>query len=310
MVNTAHSKLVPRLSEQWLRNMNNLIPPRLESPTARAYKLALAALTRVFGPEWRDNNILQARSGYLRNVTGANTPLERETHFMRIILLAEMIWNLQDVYGFDACISQMSDGNQIESVYAELEIARLLFTLSQATFEFRKPISAKGSDYDLKITYPDGVVACADTKCKIEETEITLNTIKGSFETARKQMPPDEPAIVFVKIPRFWLDDSEFAFAMADLARNFFRTTQRIVSIKYYTASIRFESAPHGETTAEAIAYQEHSNPRHRFDLLKDWNLFPDEPPKSPPGRVSFNGMPPHWRRLWDLSGWVPRLFV
>jgi hypothetical protein len=161
--------------------MNNLIPPRLESPTARAYKLALAALTHVFGPEWRDNNIFQARRGFLRNVTGTNTPLERETHFMRIILLAEMIWNLQDVNGFDACISQMVDGNQTEFVYAELEIARLLFAHSQATFEFRKPISAKASDYDLRITYPDGVVACADTKCKIEETEITLGTIKGSL---------------------------------------------------------------------------------------------------------------------------------
>jgi len=123
-VNTAKSKLVPRLNEQWLRNINNLIPPRLESPTARAYKLALAALTHVFGPEWRDNNIFQARTGFLRNVTGANTRLERETHFMRIILLAEMIWNLQDVIGFDACISQMLDSNQTESVYAELEIAR------------------------------------------------------------------------------------------------------------------------------------------------------------------------------------------
>jgi hypothetical protein len=72
-------------------------------------------------------------------------------------------------------------GNQTEFVYAELEIARLPFAHSQATFEFRKPISAKASDYDLRITYPDGVVACADTKCKIEETEITLGTIKGSL---------------------------------------------------------------------------------------------------------------------------------
>ena len=159
--------------------MNNLIPPRLESPTARAYKLALAALTHVFGLEWRNNNIFQARTGFLRNVTDANTPLERETHFMRIILLAEMIWNLQDVNGFDACISQMFDGNQIESVYAELEIARLLFAHSHATFEFRKPISVKASDYDLRITYPNGALACADTKCKFEETEISLNTLKG-----------------------------------------------------------------------------------------------------------------------------------
>ena len=123
-------------------------------------------------------------------------------------------------------------------------------------------------------------------------------------------MPRDEPAIVFVKVPRFWLDDTKFAFAMADLARSFFGKTHRIVSIKYCTASIVFGRAPHGEITREIIGYQEHSNPRHRFDPLKDWNLFPDDPPTRPPGRVPFNGMPPHWRRLLDLSGWVSHVFV
>jgi hypothetical protein len=50
-------------------NINNLIPPRRESPSARAYKLGLAAVTHVFGLEWRDKNIVLARRGFLRNVT-------------------------------------------------------------------------------------------------------------------------------------------------------------------------------------------------------------------------------------------------
>jgi hypothetical protein len=53
--------------------------------------------------------------------------LEREAHKMRIVLLAEMILNLQDVPGFDACVGQMLNRDLIESTYAELEIARRLY---------------------------------------------------------------------------------------------------------------------------------------------------------------------------------------
>jgi hypothetical protein len=53
--------------------------------------------------------------------------LEREVHKMRIVLLAEMILNLQDVPGFDACVGQMLNRDLIESTYAELEIARRLY---------------------------------------------------------------------------------------------------------------------------------------------------------------------------------------
>ena len=36
-------------------------------------------------------------------------------------------------------------------------------------------------------------------------------------------------------------------------------------------AYVVFDQQPHGETTSEVIAYQEHSNPTHRFDGLRDF---------------------------------------
>jgi len=194
---------VNRITESWLRATDNLIPPRLESPVDRAYKLGLAILTHVFGVDWRDTNIFRARKGFLKNVTGANTPLDREIHKMRIAILAEMILNFQDMPGFDACVDQMHDSDQIESTYAELEIARLLYTKSDVAFAFRQPTGVKKDDYDLTITYEDGVVCCAETKCKIEETAITLDTIERSFNKARAQMPSDMPGIIFVRVPPF-----------------------------------------------------------------------------------------------------------
>jgi hypothetical protein len=292
---------INRITDSWLRTTDELIPPRIEAPVDRAYKLGLAILTHVFGVNWRDANIFHAREGFLKNVTDANTPLEREVHKMRIVLLAEMILNLQDVPGFDACVGQMLNRDLIESTCAELEIARLLYTQSTVSFEFRRPVGVKKDDYDLTVTYDDGVVCCAETKCKAEETEITLDTIEHSFKKARGQMPSDVPSIIFVKVPRFWLDDEDFAFAMARLANDYFDKADKIVSIKYYTASILLRQEAHGETTSEVIAYQEHSNPKHRFvDLReKDWRIFPEDPAVAPPERTSFNGMPPHWRRLF-----------
>jgi hypothetical protein len=292
---------INRIADSWLRATDNLIPPRIESPVDRAYKLGLAILTHVFGVDWRDANVFRARKGFLKNVTGANTPLEREIHKMRIVLLAEMILNLQDMPGFETCINRMHDSDQIESTYAELEMARLLYARSDVGFAFRQPTGVKKDDYDLTITYEDGVVCCAETKCKVEETEITLDTIERSFNKARAQMPSDMPGIIFVKVPRFWLDDEDFAFAMARLATEYFHQASKIVSIKYYTARVVFEQQPRGETTSEVIAYQEHSNPTHRFDGLrgKDWRIFPENPPVAPRERTSFNAMPPHWRRLF-----------
>jgi len=89
------------------------------------------------------------------------------------------------------------------------------------------------------------------------------------------------------------------------MVTEYFRKASKIVSIKYYTANVLFEQQPHGETTSEVIAYQEHSNPNHRFDDLreKDWRIFPENPAVAPPERTSFNGMPPHWRRLFFYPG-------
>ena len=46
----------------------------------------------------------------------------------------------------------MHDRTQIESTYAELEIARLLYTQSDVAFAFRQPTGVKKDDYDLTIT--------------------------------------------------------------------------------------------------------------------------------------------------------------
>jgi hypothetical protein len=110
-----------------------------------------------------------------------------------------------------------------------------------------------------------------------------------------------DPHLIFVRVPRSWLDDIDFAFGMARLANEYFQKASKIASIKYYTANVLFDQQPHGETTSEVIAYQEHSNPKHRFDNLrgKDWRIFPENPGVGTTRTDFVQRHAPHWRRLF-----------
>jgi hypothetical protein len=169
------------------------------------------------------------------------------------------------------------------------------------TWRFVTPSGILHRDYDLSLRFSDGVVARAETKCKMEETKITLRTIEESLSRAKGQLPERVPGIVFVKVPRFWLDDEDFVSAMRSLAHRFLDRSPSIVSVKFYTASITRDEDATGETLAEVIAFDERSNPRHRFRSLRDrlWHIFPNQPSAVRPRGVNYNGMPNSWQRLF-----------
>ena len=83
---------------------------------------------------------------------------------------------------------------------------------------FVTPSSIKRRDYDLAIYCGDGTRICAETKCKLEETEITIRTIERSLSDAKRQLPPSAPGIIFVKYPHGWVSDPLFVERMRGLA--------------------------------------------------------------------------------------------
>src|SRR5712671_5500791 len=113
----------------------------------------------------------------------------------------------------------MRDGN-IEGTYAELDFGRMLY-LNQVPFRFVVPQGATGRDYDIEVEYPNGVIASADAKCKIEHTGFTENSITNTLKKARKQLPDDRPGIIFVKVPSRWIANPESTAAMLSVARSF-----------------------------------------------------------------------------------------
>src|SRR6516164_4099671 len=133
--------LIPRLTDTHLLNALAGWPDELvKDPSKRAFWLGVAIVKQFFGQKWiddhvRPNDVEKARS--------------EEQGFL-IVDLAELLFNLQNVEGFDDCIDRMRRG-VIESTYAELDLGRMLY-LSGVTFRFVKPQGRKENDYDIEIS--------------------------------------------------------------------------------------------------------------------------------------------------------------
>jgi hypothetical protein len=295
-------KVLPVIMEDSVRRINRLIPDRrFESPWARSDKLAIACLNKVFGPDWVSRHITASKKDEFLSCNDS-TPEVRETRRMRRIMLAEMLYNLKIAKGFNSCIEKLYTG-QVESTYAALEIARLLVTLALdkgLSFRFVPESKKKRRDYDLSVKCSDGVAFRAETKCKLEETKITLRTIEQTLSLSKMQLPTTTPGIIFVKVPRHWIEDEKFTIEMRKLAQRFLKRSSSIVSVKFYTSSIVYHEDNQGQTVGEVVAVREETNDNHRFGKLRgrNWHMFPTTGPAAPPAQMNYNGMPSSWKRL------------
>src|SRR5216683_666046 len=286
-----------RMSLQQLQQGFDSLPAEArENGKAESFALASGVLSAFMNADWVERHIVSdsRKKGFLS--IDESDPIRYETSIFRVMDLAEVIYNLQAVPGFDECITRMRDGD-IEGTYAELDFGRML-CLNKVPFRFVIPQGRIGCDYDIEVEYSDGVVAAADAKCKIESTEFSENTIKNTLNKARKQLPDANPGIVFVKVPPRWITNPENIVSMVDVARSFLRGTRRVVSVKYYTSPIAFAD----NMLRHDHAYKEISNPVTDFGNDEDWSIFKKFilPPE-------MNGMPAHWQRIIFFPDGKPR---
>jgi hypothetical protein len=252
---------------------------------------AMAILRHFLTQEWIVKNVWHTEGidGYMR--LDFSSDERREMQSFRVVELAENLINLQHVEGFDSCILRMKHGrkNQIEATCAELDIGRFLY-IHDIEFRFVVPEGERLKDYDFEVKYPDGVIACADAKCRLESTEINSNTIRNTLDAGRKQLPPDRPGIIFVKVPQSWLETPTMEEELQGVAETFLRGTQRVVSVKLYVSLFTF----HDGMMMHRHRYREISNPRNKFDPHRNWTIFKDYPVRS-----GWNGMPKKWYRIF-----------
>jgi hypothetical protein len=285
-----------RIDQQALQETFDQIPERFNAAT-QSFALASAIVRGFFSEEWFDRHVMPSKRkpGFLTmNETNAAAT---DMSAYRIMDLAELLYNLQHVAGFDECIKRMRDGD-LEGTYAELDFGRMLY-IHKINFRYVIPSGVKGHSYDVLIRYPNGLTVCADAKCKAEATEFSAKTIDDTLEKARSQLPDDQPGIVFVKLPPRWMEITNCADVCGAVARDFLRTTKRVVSVKYYSAPIMFIDG----SLRIQHAFMEISNPITDFGHFKDWDIF-DTYAMHPDWK---NGMPTWWQRIMFYPDGVPR---
>jgi hypothetical protein len=236
-----------------------------EFGNGRTYALAMQILTMFFGLPWMETYVMAntPSSSFLRSRLA-----ETDLHSIRVIHLAEMIFNLQKVAGLDEVLVKIRTGD-VESGFAELEAAKLLYKYGIA-FRFVETQGVRRKDYDLEFFHHNGMLVCADTKCKLETTDLTSNTIKNALNGARDQLPNDKPGYVFVKVPQDWLASSGFFEEFDALSKAFFRGTGRVVGIQCFASLVRIEQG----IIHDNVQGREFRNEKHRFDPSLDWRLL------------------------------------
>ncbi len=260
------------------------------------FALATSIIGHFLGRDWVTANIPQqdaSSSGPVGFFQMDFSSAERaEAKTARIVDFAETLFNLRHIGGFDERVDQMRTGNS-ESSFAEFDFGRFLY-VHDIDFRFVVPSGQRGRDYDCALTYGDGRSARADAKCRIESSEIRPDAIRHALETARKKnLPKDEPGIVFVKVPQTWLQFADVRHGLVDVAADFLRQTERIVLVALY-CSAQFPAKEHRLTVMRHLQ-EEVENPKHRFDMTKSWRLFKGfQVPRE------WNGMPPKWHRVFS----------
>jgi hypothetical protein len=272
------------------------LPPEIKSNGMRSSFALAGAVVRAFmGDQWFDRHVVpsQRKPGFVTMDESSQISLDLSAY--RLIDLAELLYNLQLVEGFDDCLDRMRQGD-IEATYAELDLGRMLFW-HHVLFRYVKPTGVTGADYDVDIIYPNGLHVCGDAKCKVEGTDFNARSIGYSLSKARKQLPDDQPGIVFVKIPPRWYNEPNFINLASAAALEFLRTTRRVVSVKFYVSATVFHSGwvkiEHG--------FKELSNPVTDFGENVNWDIFHKHT------NVPASGMPAHWQRILFYPDGVPR---
>lgn len=118
----------------------------------------------------------------------------------RTYFFAERVYNLRETKNFNLIVKEILNGNLV-SRFAEIEVGAHLLRRG-INFEFVEPIGEKIKDYDLKIV--DEIEINCEIKHKIENMELSINTLKNTISDANKQLPKKELGIIFLKIPQNW----------------------------------------------------------------------------------------------------------
>lgn len=228
----------------------------------QVYAASCEVLINLLGTQWVAQHVFGKFPGaapFFR--ASSNDEPDQYRHQDRVVALADTLFNLQSVPGFATRLEKLRNGD-VESAVAELEGARL-FALSAIPVRFIDETGQRGSDFDLEVTLGSASAAC-ETKCKLETTALSEETIENVLKTARGQLPSDRPGIVFIKIPELWAKQPEVERTVEDAVTKALRATGRISAVVLHW-EMWLNARPQG--AARVTMFRTYHNPRARTSL-------------------------------------------
>lgn len=210
-------------------------------PSNEWIQLALAGqILRTFlGDTWCD---LQ-----LRGLDEAHPGFQRSPDLFQqsrtqawIVALGELLFNLQDIPGFDKrCRRLIRD--DLESVVAELEAVRLLAE-SCLPVQLVEEVGVRGSDYEARVTLPTGEIASCEVKSKAEGTTLSTRTLLRQLKDGAKRLPPDRPGILILRLPEHWVRDGETLSKVVESVKGkLFHDYRRIIALILFWDDWQFD---------------------------------------------------------------------
>jgi hypothetical protein len=146
-----------RITESMLRDTLAAFPAAIRANRVdESFCLAVAILEHFFGEDWLNKYVTPdtAKPNFLKIDESDQTRIDLTA--LRAIDLAEVLYNLQLVPGFDECVAKMRTGD-IEGTYAETRSWADALPHNQLLFRYVVPQGIMGNDYDLEIEYADNV---------------------------------------------------------------------------------------------------------------------------------------------------------
>ena len=260
------------------------------------YDLATATLRHYLGDEWTNQNasaffepkVLKG-NGKGRNFLRTGDPIA-ENHFrhqLRVMQLAELMFNLQGVDGIEERIEKIKQG-ALESFYGELECAAQI-KKANLPFRFVIPSGNRGKDYDIEIMLSSGGKLNCEMEVTTEEKDLRQSTILNKLKGAKKQLPKEQPGMIFLKIPESWPKQSDAQTILNESLNKFLGDTNRVIAVVLRWEELIVDLSILRPAVLK-IFFRIEANTSSKFyspeienilwqinnPLLKDWIRFPD----------------------------------
>jgi hypothetical protein len=229
--------------------------------TLRQYRAALFVLDHFLGPEWVEAHVFRDPKD-TRFLHPAHVNWQDQyKHQDRVVALAEIFFNLQDIDGFGIRVQRIRTGD-VETSLGELDGARLLY-ISGVNFRFVPEKGIAGEDYDVEAVLDSTNVPC-EMKTKLESTDLTVETIRRTLQKARRQLPSEGLGIVFFKVPETWPQQPKALETVQEALSGFFRNTGRVaLVVLHWEHWLRLTS----DRVGRVVMFRSELNPKPRVTL-------------------------------------------